>query len=263
MKGFYLTLMLFLLAGHTPQTLCAAELYAFFVGDFHSLDIQQASRTDLKNMHEEAQRIAKYGNYKLKASFYAEEKKTGSKLLKALKKLAPQKEDMVLFYFSGHGYRPSKGYKNAWPYLDFPSEKHGMSYNDVINHIANLNPGFTLLIADCCNWTIPYGLGNPPLLKGCIPKSASEKQVKKNYKKLFCDSKGVIAIAGAQAGQASYCKSYGSFYTLSFLTGLHEVIQRQTDVSWQSILSIAENNLTDRLLPYNLKQTPVVLCIWK
>lgn len=259
MKAFsYAALMLFCLITQRGQTLHAADLYAFLVGDYFSQDIQQASRKDLQNMHEETIRIAKYANYKLKASFFAEGKSNGTELLKAIKKLAPKKEDMVLFYFSGHGYRTTNHGTNLWPYLDFPSEHQGMSFHDIIVHIANLKPRLTILIADCCNWTIPYGFINPPLLKRYKPEPVPTKRLKRNYQKLFCKTEGLLAIAGAEPGQASYCKIYGSFYTLSFLSSLQEVLQCKSGVNWKSVLAIAENSLIDKLKPYNLNQQPVV-----
>lgn len=259
MKAFlYAVTLMFCLMFQCEQSLYAADLYAFLVGDYSSQDIQQASRTDLKNMYEEAKRIADYGGYKLKASFFAGEKKSGEKLLKALKKLSPTREDLVLFYFSGHGYRTSNHSPNPWPYLDFPDEHRGMSFKDVITHVTDLNPRLTILIADCCNWAIPTGFVLPPLLKGHKARFVSTRQIKRNYKKLFCHTEGVIAIAGAQPGHASYCKTFGSFYTLSFLSSLQEVLHRQSGVDWESVIYIAESNLIEMLMPYSLNQTPVV-----
>lgn len=260
MKSFsYAILIFFCLTTQINQTLFAADLYAFLVGDYFSQDIQQASRNDIQNFYEETVRIAKYAEYKLKVSFFAEGKFNGRDLLKALKRLSPKKEDIVLFYYSGHGYRTSSQGSSPWPYLDFPSENRGMSFHDVINHISRLNPRLTILIADCCNWMIPYGFVNPPLLKGHRAEPVMTKRVKRNYQKLFNETKGVLAIAGAAPGQASYCKIYGSFYSISFLSGLQEVMQRKKNVNWKSVLAIAENGLFDKLRPYNLKQTPVVL----
>lgn len=259
MKAFsYGMLMLFCLILHGSPQLYAADFYAFLVGDYHSQDIQQASRKDLQNIHEEAIRIANYAGYTLKVSFFADGNTNGTELLKVLKKLCPKKEDVVLFYFSGHGYRTSNHGTSPWPYLDFPAEHHGMSYQDVIAHIANLKPRLSILIADCCNWMIPYGFVNPPLLKGPRLAPASAKRLKRNYQKLFSETEGVIAIAGAQPGNASYCKIYGSFYTLSFLGSLQEVVQRKVHVNWTSVFEIAETALSERLRPYNLKQQPVV-----
>lgn len=263
MKAFSnVVLMVFCLvlsAVYGGQKLHAADLYVLLVGDTHSQDIREASCNDLKNMHEEALRIAEYTHYTLKASFFSEGK-NGIKLLKALNKLSPKKEDIVIFYYSGHGYRTSSHGTNPWPYLDFPSDHQGMSFQNVINHLSDLKPRLTILIADCCNWAIPYGISPPPLLKGHKPQPVSTERLKKNYQQLFCKKAGVIAIAGAQPSQASYCKAYGSFYTLSFLSGLHEVVQRSSDVNWKSVLSLTENNLKERLKPYNLTQQPVVWC---
>ncbi len=263
MKIFlYAISLLFCQMFYTEQKLYAADFYVFLVGDYFSHDIQQASHADLQNMHEEAKRIAEYGNFTLRVSFYTD-RKAGKELLKTLKHFSPTHEDLVLFYFSGHGYRTPKHGLNPWPFLDFPAEHRGMSFKDIITHITNLNPRLAILLADCCNWAIPTGFAIPPLLKGRKEQFISLNQLKKNYVKLFCQVEGVIAIAGAQPDQASYCKPYGSFYTLSLLSSLSEILQRQSEINWPSVICTAESNLIEKLKPYNLNQTPVVSCILK
>lgn len=262
MKAFsrILLMLLFLAAPTTDTTLYAADLHVFLVGDYFSTDIRNASQTDVKAMREEAMRIANHINYNLKISLFVEGK-AGTELVKSLKSLTLAKDDAVLFYFSGHGYRPHKDAKSSWPYLDFPLEHHGVKFQDIINRITELKPKWALMIADCCNWTLASDELNPPLVKRRF--RSGPKDIQKNYRALFGNLKGCLAVASAKPGQASFCKSSGSFYTLSFLEAIHEVAGGRFALSWNSVLALSNRHLLARLKPYGLEQSPVIRCTFE
>lgn len=250
--------ILFFLLARCEQTLDAADLHAIFVADFFSMDIQKASYIDLQKMHQEAQVIAKYGHFKLKATLLAGDKTLGKKLLKAVKNLRAENEDVILFYFSGHGYRTSTNSNSPWPYLDFPAEHSGICFKGIIDALRAKQARLAIVMADCCNWAIPDGFA-PPLLKGKKVQIISSRQLKENYRKLFCQTAGVIAVVSAQPGEASYCGQNGSFYTLAFLNSLCEVIETDKHVKWQKVFDGTGDGLQQFLNPYNLKQKPHVL----
>lgn len=235
----------------------AAELHALLVGDLFSLDIQHASNIDLEKMLEEAKRIAKHGNFRLNAKILAGEKNLGSKLISVIKNLKVQKEDVILFYFSGHGYRTENNRDSPWPYLDFPAEHNGLCFKSLVDTVVKKRASLSILIADCCNWEVPYNYA-PPILNGIKNDLVTQNNIKESYQKLFCDVKGVIAIVSAQPGQASYCSQHGSFYTMSFLVSLRAAIEGNFIARWPDIFEIADELLGEYLKVYNLNQNSFI-----
>src|SRR5689334_1776159 len=113
MKAFVYatTWLLCLLAWPLPQ-LQAANLHAIIVADYFSPDISQASNIDLQRVKQEIKRIATDGGYRLKCSQFAGHKAMGKMLLSSIKHLKASHDDLIFFYFSGHGYRTTHDRKS-------------------------------------------------------------------------------------------------------------------------------------------------------
>ncbi len=235
----------------------AADFHVILVGDALSMDILQATKSDVEKIKNEVQIIAKSGNYKLKLTVFYDKKPIAADVLQAIKNLQPKPDDLVLFYFSGHGYRTPLNGDDPWPNLDFPFEHKGICFKGIIELIKEKKAGLSIILADCCNWKIPQQTA-PPILKS-HPSFVTSKQKRLNYRSLFCATSGVIAIASARAGKPSYCTIQGSFYTNSFLTSLQEVVGRQkSEVNWSAVFDGAYGEMKTVLDRYNLEQEAVV-----
>lgn len=255
---FYLIFCVLLSSFCSKVPLAAADFHAILIGDCYSKDIRQASKVDLEMMEKEVKAIARSGKFNLNMTVFHYEKPIASEILKAIKNLNPVKNDLVLFYFSGHGYRTSSSGTSPWPNLDFPIENCGIELKDIINILKEKNAALSIIIADCCNWKVPEQAA-PPILKGQLSNMKFSKYKINNYRKLFCKTNGIIATVSAKAGQPSYCTSAGSFYTFSFLNALQQVLEREeAQVSWSAIFDYAYQEMGMRLQRHNLRQDPVV-----
>lgn len=256
MRSFlYVAFFLFEIFFNSISILQAADLHAILVADFFSFDIQNASASDLKKMYALAKEVAKNGNFKLKATVLAGKESMGKKLISKIKKLNVQEKDVIIFYFSGHGYRTGGHADSPWPFLDFPEEHCGISFKSIIDAIKSKDAWFSLILADCCNWEIPHGYAPPvlPLKSMLVSKDIQQKSI---YQKLFCQTKGVIAIVSAQPGQASYCSQFGSFFTISLIESLQAAIGGYCNANWEDIISNSRDLLAEHLKLHNLKQIP-------
>ncbi len=69
--------------------------------------------------------------------------------------LQPSQNDIVVFYYSGHGF--SKKDNRQYPYLELSSksfqslEEHSLNIEDIYNNLKRKNAHVTLVISDCCN----------------------------------------------------------------------------------------------------------------
>lgn len=236
-------------------TLDGANIHALIIADCYSKDIRAGGYKDLINMHKEIQKVAKAGGYGLNIVCLDCQTDCVHKVLKFLKDLDPHSDDIVIFYFSGHGYRKEDSSK--WPCLSFAFERRGMDFKEIRQWIASKKARLSLLIADCCNWQPSYG--NLPSLfkmKGITAKVS--KDVIQNYDNLFGQTAGLIVIASSKAGQPSFSSLKGSLYTLSFLRSLQEKTESHARCEWQEVLDLTQFHLKNLLKPHKLIQTPIV-----
>ncbi len=169
----------------------------------------------------------------------------------AIKKLTPAKNDIVIFYYSGHGYcNRVPNDPKQFPYLDLRSNPkqdhtvHTLNIEDIFNAIkskptpARLN----LVISDCCNTNV------------IIPKVTTGKGIGKkdgemrflsenNLRALYLSSRKSILITAAKKEQAALTNDeLGSFFTHFFKTSMeyHSSIIFKT-ATWDDIIKTTKN----------------------
>ena len=257
MRVFLTFCMMYFCVIYSFNQLEAADFHVILVGDALSKDIFHATKSDIQKIRTEVQAIAKSGNYNLKLTVFYDKKSNASDVLQSIKKMKPKSDDLVLFYYSGHGYRTSINEGDPWPNLDFPYENKGIRLKKIIDLIKIKKAGLSIILADCCNLKIPQKMA-PVILKG-TSHVISAKQKRLNYRSLFCATSGVIAIASARAGKPSYCTVEGSFYTNSFLASLRTVVETsKSKVNWSAVFEGAFGEMKTILGHYKLEQDAVV-----
>lgn len=237
----------------------AANFHAIIVGDLDAYDLKPAIKNDLQSIQAEVQEITKYTGLTLKEKVFSGETARAELLLSYIKTLKVHKKDMVLFYFSGHGYRtPSMG-TSPWPSLLFAFEGQGINADTLLKRLKAKKPRFLLMLTDCCNNVLPDHFA-PPIL---IAKSFSSL-TKKNYQKLFLKTWGTLVIASSEAGETSLATTKGSIYTAEFLQALHEEVKKPVSLSgWQNILDNASNETTTRAEKGSREQHPIFMFLKK
>ncbi|MBF0289656.1 MAG: caspase family protein [SAR324 cluster bacterium] len=206
-------------------TVCqAASLHAIIVADTNDRSIGKSTKVDFKNISAELENIAHATNLQLKKQTFTASAVTRENLVNAISNLQPALEDVVLFYYSGHGYR-AEDKKSKWPTL---SVDEGLDYTWVIEELKKKNPRLLITLSDACNVVI----------QGLLSSSRSmAKPRKENYKKLFLDFNGQVLISSSQPGEFSWGGSRnGGLYTSSFLKSLREALQTKNP-SWKTLLA--------------------------
>lgn len=232
-KFFHLFLVIaFLIQGNVE----AAKLYAFLVCDTHASNIEESVEADYYNMKKELKKICK--DTHLKPRF---RKFTGNRvsadIMESIEKLKVKEDDVVVFYYSGHGMRFSSQ-EDPFPVLDFEYGDYVLSQWDITQEIMSKNPRLVLSITDCCNNFIDKWFF-----------SGSKKERRKNLRKLFLDSSGTYIATAAQPGEYSFGLNgdwsavdlkQGGFYTNAFLSTLKEEVGKENpDINWNLIFELA------------------------
>lgn len=144
-------------------------------------------------------------------------------------------QDLVIFYYSGHGANDKS---SVWPVLGLQDKNLRMS--EVVKTLKDKNPKFLMVMADCCN---SY------MRNGRVPSVQANPQDPKLYKDLFLNFSGKKQILISASEQGQYSLSHpkkGAFFGMSF----RECFRRATDNSnpsadWENLLNASKQMTSD------------------
>lgn len=202
---------------------------------------------DYERMSLEISSIASSINYSLKKYYYygKPDRFNSNNLKKVINNLSCAPDDIVIFYYSGHGLRyqnEETQYPEMCLWVTEPlSQEDLFPLYDVYKKLRAKKPRLTIVMGDLCNSTIKY---DKPVKQN---KSASIKSssVDEVYQNLFLNVKGGLIVASSKPGQTSGCCSFrdgteaGSIFTVAFLETLGSYVSHGCLVNWETLLNDA------------------------
>ena len=186
---------------------------------------------DSRNMQRFFTDIARNLNYRNNMHSHSGSEFTTAYIDREIENLSVGSNDVVVFYYSGHG----ANFKNdKWPTLDLLDKPYWSS-----RILAKLNAKcdkakLVLFITDCCNSYINHMIS---------PTSSFNPTDENNVAKLFTGFKGKkkVIVTAAKPGQASLSDlRYGALFGIAFRQAVKE--NTSNDVSnptWDKVLSDA------------------------
>lgn len=232
MNNIFLLVLSFFAFFWPIEVLFAKTLHAILVADtIH--DIRSVTQPDLSRWQKEVRSITKNAKMILQEKIFSGANFSKEKITGYLKNLKIEKNDAVIFYFSGHGYRTMQK-KTQWPFLTFEYYKPGLDVHWIANTIRSKKPQFALVMADCCNNYMENGMFGKETknilinLKQVSPKTSG-------YTHLFSNAKGCIVVSSCSQGQFSYGSQFGGLYTQCFFTSLSRELH-ENKPSWKNLL---------------------------
>ena len=170
----------------------------------------------------------------------------------AISNLKPSPKDIVVFYYTGHGYRlPEKErrfpniklktlHKSRQDVLD-----NSLNIEDIYNQIKSKGARLNIVLSDCCNDDI-YSVN----IQGTLPPKSRGSDVEwkdDNVRNLFLNGMPASILAtAAQSGQrASSNNRLGGFFSYYFKTALDNYCSKlKNNVSWDMILNESQKSTT-------------------
>jgi hypothetical protein len=223
------------------ESLKAATLHAFLVCDTHGDQIEASVEADYRNMRNEIRKIARYTGMKAKITPFTGYR-VNANFVKAIDRAKVRRDDVVIFYWSGHGKR-YETQQDPWPVLDFTYDRRDVFHHTVTEKLMQKRPRLILSLTDCCNDVLSKLF--PADYKG------SYKDLRDNYRALFLHSKGTYAATAASPGEVALGLNgnwwelglaAGGFFTNAFLEVLHEETSKSNpDISWEIIFESTIN----------------------
>ncbi len=183
-----------------------------------------------------------------------------AQLMQAVGNLDIGSDDIVLFYYGGHGARAYNNSSDRFPQmcLGERSETNWVPSTLIKNMIMKKNPRLTIVLTGCCNKETA-GV----TIKSIVAQSqgyTSQSEVNKNaFKNLFLGSRGVVQLTSSRAGEYSWCGMRGSMFCLALLDVLDGVGKGLVRPDWHSVCDDVKNRVSIVNIPTSdgiAKQNP-------
>jgi hypothetical protein len=186
-------------------------------------------------------------------------------ILDTIEILTPGFNDIVIFYYSGHGFSYEHDAEKRFPQVDFRSHPVDNDIEVIKDNTQNLKDLFELVksrgarlnivIGDCCNSLIKFKRdfkgGDDKIRVAKRPPVIINKQA---CETLFCDYTASILVAAADKGEYAISdEQIGSIFTFNFTNNLKLLMKNSIDpkngLPWGKLLEETQEKT------YELSQT--------
>lgn len=146
-------------------------------------------------------------------------------------------QDVVFFYYGGHGSRAMNNSNDPFPQMCLGEDyqENWVPATLIKNMIMNKNPRLAVIITGCCNKE-DAGV----TIKSVMSEARYTKESninKEAYRKLFLDSKGYVMMTSSKAGQFSYSGREGGVFCLNFWPIMNKVGEGNLSADWETVCS--------------------------
>lgn len=239
----FLTAISFL--GSIPEA--QATFHLLIVADVEDASIGQSVAVDVDRVRREFETIADHLNEELNIEILMGEDFSKDVVLEVVEELEVEADDVVVFYYSGHGFH-SSAQQTVLPifHMDQP-----LKSTDVAHQIYEKNPRFSLILSDCCNsymsWDREPQTKGPAAYGEASSLAVSADSKGDLFKKLFMETEGMLIMTGSATGEYSFCNAYdGGYFTHYLFSALHEPTELKANTSWSSLFNSAAKRVTTR-----------------
>jgi hypothetical protein len=242
------TLACLALASSLSLSANAANLIAIIASDTLDTKIGASVQADFDHMRQQMQKIANYTGLNLQEILIKEDATTPHVLLQKIKEIKATKDDVIVFYYSGHGFRTQSKGDSPWPNLYFTQsgnkdsygqfDGEGLKYELVMFKLMEKNPRFLLTMADVCNSFINESYA-PPMVNRAFFAAAPEAKIRENYRHLFLDEAGMINLTSAKIGEYAWGGSRGGEFTNAFIDSLANETKFAQAANWHTVIDNA------------------------
>lgn len=171
-----------------------------------------------------------------------------TQLMQMLNRLTVQPDDVVMFYYGGHGGRAVTEMTDSFPQMCL-AERSTANYVPatlVKNLILKKNPRLTVVLTGCCNSAdeMISVKSTEVISQSYTALSASNKEA---YKRLFLHHTGVVQMTSSKAGEYSWvCKNTPSYFALYLLAGLKCIGEGTIKADWNELCTAVEGAISSQ-----------------
>ncbi|NGX58074.1 MAG: hypothetical protein K940chlam3_00975 [Chlamydiae bacterium] len=232
----------------------AGDFYGIIIADTEAENIGDYVHLDYFRMSREMAKIAENLDRPFKQVMFTGNEVDGNEIVSKVNQLDFQEDDIVFFYFTGHGQRAAIHENDPWPLMLFSMNGGAaLDFSEITSKLLEKKPQLLLAFADCCNLHLPV---TPPLVqmaqaKGNSSQANDKELVKENIRQLFEKNKGMIMVSSSEPGESAWSCLLGSYYTMYFINYFQMEIHEQAP-SWEVIFEKTARQLDNEQHPQYL-----------
>ncbi len=239
----FLVISSLLVASDSPP-----HMHVLLVGDTVSKgrEHRACARSDLFLMKEALKSIARQIGSELKLTILKDELYNRRQARKWLKSLPNSGKDIVVFFYTGHGFKDEG--KTAWPILSFTNNAP-LRGTSIVEFFRKHHQRLSLAIFNACN------AGRRDLSPSWSPVNPiiSSNNKLSGLGSLFLMARGNIVITACSRGQTASADPSGSPFVISLLEAMLKTCVH--DTSWSVVLENTKT-LTRAHTSYNHYENP-------
>jgi hypothetical protein len=231
------------------------RLFLVIVTDTMDASVGTYCSHDLYRMKETFKNLTDYLGIKFIPQVIAGPDYSKANTEKAIANLNPAPADIVVFYYSGHGFRLAD--KHQFPFIKLKTLhkdrqdvlNNSLNIEDVFTTLRKKNARLTLVLSDCCNSDI-----ETVNIKGTPPgktKSSGVDWSEDNIRNLFLNRArfSVLATAADNGQSAAGNDNFGGFFSYFFKTSLENHCSKlKNSPNWFLVMQQAGLQTTNKAL---------------
>lgn len=223
----------------------AQVLHTIIFADTEDQNIGSSTKEDYYQFGIEANTIAAATNMKMKTYYYKDDRCSHDNLVSLIDNLRTQPNDVILFYYSGHGGRSAQD-QSEFPQMCLGSHYQSDFYpmEKLLMKLQRQPARLKIVIGDCCNSVGDFI--RPKDYNDSKGPTVLSKSPVNFYQGLFDHNKGFVIVASSRKGEKSLCCTYndgrpaGGVFTVSLLNALKYFSKEGLNTTWNEVLKAAQ-----------------------
>lgn len=210
-------------------------LHTIIFADTNDKRIGNSVLQDYYNISVEANTIAAATGMQMKSYYFKGDQCSNRNLRTLLDQLRTGKDDVILFYYTGHGGRSTQD-TSEFPQMLLGSTDDADLYplEKVKKQLERQPARLKIVIGDCCN---SYHPNITPKDYETRSVTLLSKEPVNVYNNLFTNNQGYLITSGSRKGESSIGDPNGGIFTNSLLGVLKNVAAQGTSATWEDIMS--------------------------
>lgn len=168
---------------------------------------------------------------------------TPENIIAKIKEVQANKDDTVVFYYSGHAANDGFNGGHYFQLVDKDGKDTSIARAEVLNKLIDLNAHLTILLTDCCNIHQQRNIKKDASAGSTRGSSDLPSQFSPVIKKLFIDQEGVVDMTTSCPDQSSFgtkdgTGSIGTICWVELWNNYNDMFKENPNLSkdWQKFL---------------------------
>lgn len=212
----------------------AQAVHALIAGDTNDPALSSGVKSNIVRFEKLISEIASTTGRTLNLKTIRDGEFNCNNIVSALNVLQGKQDDLVFFYYAGHGFRlagqPSR-FPRLWCGATSAAGTPLLEEVTMALWAKATTPRFVWSWADACNAEAP-----PPPPAVAADNSAKERRIEA-IRRLFGQHTGTLLMAGADTGQYSFYLPDGGQFSKQMIEALEDEFDRGSQANWDRVLS--------------------------